>query len=72
MDPFKDCRRIYKRHFRERIGQKHFPTTEVNMVLRDGTSSHQGNGIYKIKHRGWTIVLKAFTCRIILKTVYRT
>ena len=72
MDRFKDCKRIYKRHFRERIGQRHFPINQVNDILRNGTSAHKGNGIYTVKHGIWTIVLKSYKCRIVLRTIFLT
>ena len=70
MDPFKDCKRIYKLHFRERIGQRHLPANEVNDILKNGTSTHQGNGIYRIRYGIWIIVLKAYHCRIVLRTAF--
>jgi len=70
MDPFKDCKRIYKPHFRQRIGQRHFPVKQVNDILRKGTSTHQGNEIYIVRYGIWALVLKAYKCRIILRTVF--
>lgn len=71
MDPFKDCRRIYTAHFRDRLDQRHVSSRFIEDVLRWGVRIRNGDE-YKIAYRGHHIVLVKHTCRLTFVTVCKS
>lgn len=68
MDPFKDCHRIYSKHFTARMGQRHVSTALVERIMAGGEVARTGS-TYKVTLGRHQIVLVRYTCRLILKTV---
>lgn len=68
MDPFKDCLRIYSKHFTYRMEQRHVPRTLVEKILSDGDVVMTGTTC-KVTLGRHRVVLVRYTCRLILKTV---
>ena len=68
MDPFRDCKKIFGTHFRDKMGQKHLPLDQVNNIVENGTKSAEGNGRYSVKFGKWTIKLTVFKCTLFLGT----
>ena len=68
MDPFKDCRRIYSKHFTARMGQRHVSAALVEKIMADGEVARSGSA-YKVTLGRHQIVLVRYTCNLILKTV---
>ena len=68
MDPFKDCRRLYSKHFTARMKQRHIPVALVEKIMSDGEITRSGAS-YRVTLGRHQIVLVRYTCRLILKTV---
>lgn len=70
MDPFKDCKRLYTKHFEDRLVQRYIPSAVVEGMLRNGSISKRQN-TYTVTHHGHRMILVKYTCRLVFKTIFK-
>lgn len=70
VDPFRDCKKIFGMHFRERMDHRHLPLEQVNNIVENGTRTPDGNGRFSVSLGRWTIRLTAFNCTLFLGTAF--
>jgi len=66
VDPFRDCKKIFDMHFRQRMDQRHLPLDQVHNIVENGTRSPEGKGRYSVRLGRWTIKLTTFKCTLFL------
>ena len=71
MDPFKDCQRLYTKHFEGRLEQRYIPSRIVEEILRKGTVSRIGGSTYTVSYHNHRIILVKHTCRLAFKTIFK-
>jgi len=70
MDPWKDCERIYDKHFMDRMNERFLPKPHIVQALKEGSKTVEKNNDFKIKWKTWTLKVSRGTCFIYLWTAY--
>lgn len=71
-DPWRDCTRLYSKHFSERMQQRFLPDSQVALALRDGNKIEEKKGEFTIKWNKWTLKISQGNCFLTLQTAIRS
>ena len=70
MDPWKDCERIYDKHFMDRMGQRFLPKNQVIAALKEGSKDEEKKKEYKIRWKTWILKVSLGDCFIYMRTAH--